>query len=301
MRTVTTGLALLVWLWARPALAHGDGSWSAGTWTYDPKVVIPLYVSAILYLVGTWRLWRRAGHGRGIRHWQAACFWLGWITLALGLTSPLHWLGERLFTAHMIEHEILMTISAPLFVLARPIGGILWALPARWRGSVGGLARVRPLAKPWCALTDPLAATILHGIALWVWHMPALYNLVLVHSGIHWLQHVSFFGTALLFWQALLRGRARERGFGPAIFYLFATALHSGVLGILLTISRSVWYPGQALFAAEWGLTPLEDQQLAGLVMWVPAGVIYAVAALALAGLWIARAGRGGAYAVSTP
>jgi putative membrane protein len=296
-----TFVAIVLVFGAHPVLAHGaDRPWSAGaTWTYDPRVVIPLYFSAILYLIGTGRLWQRAGHGRGVRHWQAACFWLGWTTLALALISPLHWLGERLFTAHMIEHEILMTIAAPLLVVARPIGGMLWALPMAWRGAVGGIARRWPLAGLWRALTDPLAATVLHGIALWAWHMPVLYNLVLTHPGIHWLQHASFFGTALLFWQSLLRGRARERGFGAAVFYLFATALHSGVLGILLTVSRSVWYPQQALFAAEWGLTPLEDQQLAGLVMWVPGGLVYAAAALAFAGIWIARSSRGGDRALA--
>ena len=70
---------------------------------------------------------------------QAACFWLGWTLLALALVSPLHWLGEHLFTAHMIEHELLMVVAAPLLVLARPGGAMMWALPARWRGPIGGV------------------------------------------------------------------------------------------------------------------------------------------------------------------
>jgi cytochrome c oxidase assembly factor CtaG len=249
-------------------------------------------VSAGLYLAGTWRVWRRAGWGRGVRFAQAGSFWLGWILLALALVSPLHWLGERLFVAHMFEHEILMVIAAPLLVAARPGGAMIWAFPARWRAGLGGLARVPSLARLWRTLSDPLAATILHGVALWVWHMPLLYNAALAHDGIHWLQHLSFFVTALLFWWSLIWGRARQRGYGAAVFYLFATALHSGVLGILLAVSKHLWYPGQATIAAQWGLTPLEDQQLAGLVMWVPAGMVYAAAALVLAGLWIAGAGR---------
>ena len=70
-----------------------------------------------------------AGPGRGVRHWQVACFWTGWTLLALALLSPLHWLGEHLFVAHMVEHEVLMVVAAPLLAVARPIGAFLWALP----------------------------------------------------------------------------------------------------------------------------------------------------------------------------
>ena len=301
---MTALLALALVLAAGPAAAHHGPSAYASVdvaWTYDLRVVVPLYGSALLYLVGTWRLWRRAGHGRGVRHAQAACFWLGWTSLALALVSPLHWLGEHLFTAHMIEHELLMVVAAPLLVLARPGGAMMWALPARWRGPVGGIGRTRWFSATWRFLTDPLVATVLHAVALWAWHMPALYNAVLTDGFAHWLQHLSFFITALLFWWSLLQGRARQRGYGAAVFYLFATALHTALLGVLLTVSKGLWYPAQGVFAASFGLTPLEDQQFAGLVMWVPAGLVYAGAALALAGLWIGRSGArlapGGAHA----
>jgi putative membrane protein len=291
---VSGAFALALLLAAGPALAHHPATRYAAldlAWTFDPRVILPMGLSALLYLVGTVRLWRRAGMGRGVRYWQAASFWAGWIFLALALVSPLHWLGEHLFTAHMIEHEILMVLAAPLLVLARPGGAMMWALPAGWRGAIGRIGRIGAFAALWRFLTEPLVATILHGAALWAWHMPVLYKAVLTNDFAHWLQHLSFFITALLFWWALLWGRARERGYGVAVLYLFATALHTGVLGVLLTLSRNVWYPGQAVFPADFGLTALEDQQLAGLVMWVPAGFVYMGAALALAGVWISRAG----------
>ena len=303
MRRATASIASALVAPASAFAHHPATSYAAidVAWSYDPLVVIPLYLSALLYLVGTLRLWRRAGTGRGVRFRQAASFWTGWTFLALALVSPLHWLGEHLFTAHMLEHEILMGVAAPLLVLARPGGAMLWALPARWRGPIGGVERMPAFAAAWRFMTDPLVATLVHGIALWVWHMPRFYNLVLVNPLAHWLQHLSFFVTALLFWWALLWGHSRERGYGAAVFYLFVTALHTGLLGILLTVSKALWYPGQNVFAADFGLTPLEDQQVAGLIMWVPAGVIYAGAALALAGLWISRAGgrlrAGGAHA----
>ena len=254
-------------------------------------MILPLYASAILFLVGTVRLWRRAGHGRGVRRWQVVCFWSGWTVLALALLSPLHWLGERLFTAHMTEHELLMAVAAPLLVLARPGSTMLWALPQRMRAPVGGIARWPILGGVWRFASAPFAATLLHAVALWAWHLPGLYDLVLVSPLAHWLQHLSFLLSALLFWWALLQGPARSRGYGAAFLYLFLTSLHTGLLGVLLTVSPRLWYPRQVAAAAEWGLTPLEDQQLAGLVMWVPAGLVYAAAALVLAGLWIRRSG----------
>src|SRR3954454_7931747 len=150
-----------------PAAAHGDVGEALGTtatWTYDPWVVVPLYSSALLYLVGSHRIWRHAGTGRGVRHWQVACFWCGWTLLALALLSPLHWLGERLFVAHMVEHEVLMVIAEPLLAGARPVGAFLWAMPRRWRVAVGDAARHAVSAAPWRALRNPLVATALHGI-----------------------------------------------------------------------------------------------------------------------------------------
>lgn len=143
----------------------------------------------------------------------------------------------------------------------------------------------------WGKLTNPLVATLIHGVAIWILHAPTLFNAALANPFIHGLQHVSSFGSALLFWWALLQGRVRTRGYGAAAFYLFAKALHSGFLGILLSIAKAPIYPGQTAAAPEWGLTPLEDQQLAGLIMWVPAGMVYAGATLAMLGIWINRSG----------
>jgi cytochrome c oxidase assembly factor CtaG len=262
-----------------------------------------LVASAALYITGSGRVWRHAGYGHGVRSWQAACFWSGWICLALALLSPLHWLGERLFVAHMIEHEVLMVVAAPLLALARPVGAFLWALPQRSRTRLGRAARHLFVAVPWRVLRNPLVATLVHAIALWVWHMPVLYNTVLADVAMHRLQHASFFFTAVLFWWSLCYGPLRERGYGIAVGCLFFTTLHSAVLGIFLTLARQHWYPQQGEFAALCGLTPLEDQQLAGLVMWVPPGLIYLGFALYLAARWISEAGAvhrpGGRYAIA--
>jgi len=290
-----TALFTIVWIviTSDHAAAHGDTIGALGataTWTYDLWIVVPLYASALLYLVGTRRLWRHARHGHGVRHWQAICFWCGWTSLALALLSPLHWLGERLFVAHMVEHEVLMVVAAPLLAVARPVGAFLWALPQRWRIWLGRAAQYPVLDAPWRVLRNPFTATAIHGLALWLWHMPIMYDAVLTDIAMHRLQHASFFFSALLFWWSLLYGPLRARGYGIAVGCLFFTSLHSAILGIFLTLARQPWYPGQGEFAEACGLTPLEDQQLAGLVMWVPPGLIYLGAALYFASCWISRA-----------
>jgi putative membrane protein len=273
-----------------PAAAHGGGhAEAASTWSFDPWVVLPLVVSLLLYAGGTAALWRRAGWGRGVRLWQTIAYGLGWLALVGALVSPLHWLGEHLFTAHMVEHEVIMALAAPCLVLARPVGAFLWALPPGLRCRLGQIARRSTVRATWRAVTRPLAATVLHGVAIWAWHVPALFDATVIHVGLHRLQHLSFLVTALLFWWALLR----RCDAGAASVHLFLTMLHTGALGALLAFAPQVFYAVQTAGAAGWGLSPLEDQQLAGLVMWIPAGTVYAGAGLLFLARWIGQSGQG--------
>lgn len=284
--------ALLLALLAQPAAAHGLSDVDSGSlWSFDPWLMAPLYATGIGFYVGTQRLWRHAGGGRGVSFRQVAAFWTGWLVLALAVTSPLHWLGERLFTAHMVEHGLLMLVAAPLMAFARINGPLLWSLPASFRPSVGRILNLPILVWPWTFVSHPISATIFHGAALWIWHAPPLYAWALESAGIHRLQHVSFFVTALLFWWVLLHGRGQGRSTrtrdGIAVACLFITILHSGVLGALLTVSPRLWIPAQGALAGEFGLSPLEDQQLAGILMWVPMGILYTAAALFFAHRWL--------------
>jgi putative membrane protein len=195
----------------------------------------------------------------------------------------------------MVQHELLMALAAPLLVLGRPLEAWTWALPLATRRSLAWLAHHPALLGSWRALTEPLGAWTLHALALWIWHVPALFQHALENEGVHVLQHVSFFVSALFFWWSIL-GRPAHRN-GTAIASLFTTMLHTGALGALLTFAPRVWYPDYGAAAAAFGLTPLEDQQLGGLVMWVPAGAAYVVAALAIVAGWLAPAGLRGARA----
>jgi putative membrane protein len=265
------------------------GSTVAG-WSTDPVVLLPLGGGLLLYLAGVARLWRTAGIGRGASPWAVASFCTGWLCLAGALISPLHELSRSLFAAHMIEHEMMMAVAAPLLVASRPLGILVWGFPERWRPSLARGGRAFAYLIGWEVLSRPLVATALHAAALWFWHIPVVFDAALNNEALHWLQHLSFFVTAIFFWWAMLDLR---RPTGAALGYLFLTSLHTGFLGILLALARRPMFDGQARLAAALGVDPLADQQLAGLVMWVPAGLVYAVAGLVVGGLWIARSSVG--------
>jgi putative membrane protein len=195
----------------------------------------------------------------------------------------------------MAQHELLMLVAAPLVAAGAPFVALLWTLPADTRRRAMLAIRTPRVVTVAAILTAPATVWILHAVALWTWHLPALYDAALEHESVHALQHASFFGTAALFWWGLLHGRYGRAGYGAAVVYIFATAVHSGVLGALLVFSPHVWYPlyatGSAA-AARFGLSPLEDQQLAGLLMWIPAGVIFIAGGLFFFAAWLREAER---------
>ena len=260
-------------------------------WSFDPGIVLPLGLAAALYARGLRALWHQAGAGHGIRRWQAGAFAAGWLVLAIALVSPLHELGEALFSAHMAQHELLMAVAAQLLVLGRPVVPFLWGLPIGWRRIAGHWAATSPVRAAWHALTLPSVAWTVHAVAIWAWHAPRLYDAAVTSDLVHALQHASFLGSALLFWWALIHGRNGRLRYGASVLYVFTTALHTTALGAVLSLAARPLYSAYVATAA-WGLTPLEDQQLAGLIMWVPAGIAYLVAALALMAGWLREAER---------
>lgn len=264
-----------------------DDVWSA--WAFEPIVVIGIAAASVLYVAGTARLWKKEV-GAGIRIWEAGAFAAGLIAAVIALLSPLHALGGVLFSGHMTQHELLISICAPLLIIGRPIIPFLWALPQSWRRGLGELSRGGCVTQTWRTFTLPTVAFSLHAIALWIWHLPGPYQSTLNSELMHSLQHLSFLGTALLFWWTVLKTRGSELGYGVAVFYLFATALQTGALGALLTFAPRLWYPAYAATTRPWGLTPLEDQQLGGLIMWIPGSVPYLIAGLAIFARWLRAA-----------
>lgn len=262
----------------------------ARAWPLEPGVIVPLGLLAALYVRGlATNRTTRAPLGRG----EVAAFAGGWLALAIALASPLHPLGQVLFSAHMTQHELLMLVAAPLLVLGRPHVAVLRALPvaALRSGVARGVART--VAPAVAVLARPPVAWAVHAATLWAWHAPPLFDAALRNETVHALQHLTFLGSSLLFWWAVLEhGTHRASGYGAAVLYLFTTALHSGLLGALLTFASGVWYPAYGNAARAWGWTPLADQQLGGVIMWAPACALYTVSALALFLAWLRDAGE---------
>jgi putative membrane protein len=272
--------------WPTGLAAHGPPITPGelwGSWTLDWYVLLGVFGPALLYAFGVRRLWGRAGVGRGVKRWQAASFAAGVVALFVALVSPLDALGGAVFSAHMVQHMVLMLVAAPLLVLGNPVVAVVWALPLTWRRTLGGWGRNPDVRGVWYVFSNPASAWLLHAAAIWVWHVPVLYEATLYSELVHLAQHASFFGTAMLFWWAALEmGRRRRQQYGISVLYVFTTMVHTSLLSALLTFSLVLWYPIYADGTAAWGLTPLEDQQLGGLLMWVPAGLIYLAIALAL-------------------
>jgi putative membrane protein len=282
-------LAATVGLPASPAAAH-EGHDHGVDWTLGPEVVVPLVVILLVYLSGLARLRRRAGRGRRSLEAGAWLFIAGWLILAGALLSPLHAAGEVSFTMHMIEHELIMLPAALLLVAARPGPVMLWGLPAAGRNALAPVVRL-PL---WGWLGSPIAATALQALALIVWHIPALFDRALISEGWHIAQHTTFIVTALMFWWAMLpRGRGKQAVFVSAIC-LFVTSVVGAALGALMALDASPWYASyEALGMTPFGLTPAEDQQLAGVIMWVPGGLFHLTAALLFLGRGLRLAPEG--------
>jgi putative membrane protein len=278
-----------------PVFAHGaprdpfEGAWWSA-WNFDqPLVVSNLGLLTLFYLIGIVRLWMRAGIGKSISVRQAALFASGMGVLLLALLSPIDVFSDELAWMHMVQHMLLMGVAAPLLVLGTPFLVWLWALPLPARRWYGGMKRWIERWKPGrYLLWQPLLMWALFGFTLWIWHLPVLYEATLYDDLFHDFQHFTFVGAACLFWRILLDPVSRLRlSRGLGVVYLFITSLHATLLGVFMTLAPKVWYPFYESRAPRWKLSGLEDQQIAGLIMWMPACMIYALVAAVLLGLWL--------------
>jgi putative membrane protein len=271
-----------------PILAHPGQPpaphdlWSA--WNLDPVLLGGLLLTA-------WAYWRgqTSGPRRPIDTWRARCFTGALVALGLALLSPLDALSNALASAHMVQHLLLLLVAAPLLALSAPSSAILRGSPLALRRASGRWRRRLGLTHGHLgALRHPAAVWLLSVGVIWFWHAAAPYDATLDNQLLHVLEHASFLVTAVLFWQAVVgvRGAARVSG-GLGVLLVFAMAMQSVFLSVLLTFARTPWYSGYATTTASWGLDPLTDQQVAGVIMWIPAGGIYLAAALVLLVTWI--------------
>lgn len=234
----------------------------AGRWNLDPMLVVSLLGIGLLYL-----LWlRRAGPRREL--WY---FGLGWATTAMALMSPLCALSVSLFSARVGQHMILTLVAAPLVALGFPAG----------RRRIAG-------QEFWAALA--------FATALWVWHSPGPYGATFLSTIIYWTMHVTTWGAAVCFWWTVLRAPVNHLGISVAATVV--TGLQMALLGAVITLARAPLFWPHFATSFEWGLTPLQDQQLGGTLMWVPGGAIFVAAIVVPLALVLRRRPRPGSAEV---
>jgi putative membrane protein len=276
---------------ATPVQAHApaasDPAHPAWSWSFDPLVLVPALTLALLYAVGIARLWSRAGVGRGLPAWRAAACVAGLAALFGALVTPLDAAAEVSFALHMTQHMLLVVVAAPLLALGN-IGVVMLAgLPGGLRMSLGRVIASRPLRRLRGWLLALPVTTAVHGVVVWLWHAPALYEAALADPLVHYLEHLAMLGSGVLFWWSVTTAWWRAPlGHGAGVGALFLTMLHSGMLGILITLAPVPLYPSYATAASLGSLSPLEDQQVAGIVM-LAGGFAYLAAGLVLLASWL--------------
>jgi len=270
-----------------PLLAHPGQPpvphdlWAA--WNLNPLLLLGFLLAGWAYRRG------RTGGRRETDVWRARCFAGALVALGVALVSPLDALSGALASAHMVQHVLLLLVAAPLLALSAPSSTLLRGSPfavrrigGRWRRRLGlTRAHLRPLRLP-------ATVWLLHVVTLWFWHAGVLYDAALRSDLLHVLEHVSFLVTALLFWRVVIGTRSPERvANGLGVLLVFGMAMQSVFLSVLLTFAEAPWYAGYAATTTPWGFEPLADQQLAGVIMWIPAGLVYLAAGLALLVAWV--------------
>ena len=237
------------------------------SFTFAPIVLIALAGYGYVY-TRRWRTAHREGGDRAAPRWRLALWWLGILALFVALISPLDRLGEQLASFHMFQHLLLADL-APIFLILGLTRMIL-------RPVTRSIARIERAAGP---LAHPVFGVVAYVGVMWFWHVPLFYDATLNNSAIHVLEHTTFVAAGLLYWWHLLspiRSRLRLSGMGP-IIYMAATKLLVGFLGIVLAFSPTVLYdvygPGE-----RWGLSPLDDLHVAGLIMATEQSIVMGIA-----------------------
>lgn len=254
----------------------------AGAWNLDLVLVLVVAVTALVYVRAVRRWWSEAGRGSVVTGRQVVAFGAAMGCLVLALVSPLDTLSGALFSAHMVQHLLLTLVAAPLLLVGRAHVAVVAVLPVslrrRWgRRLARGLRRAGPRAL--------VAAVAIHVITVLVWHAPALYDLAAATEWVHITEHATMLLSGMVFWAAM--GAARPRPVAAAGLAAFVASLAFTLLAALLTTAGAPWYGAHVGLTSGFGLTALEDQQLAAAIMWVPGGIVYLGAAAAAIVRWI--------------
>jgi cytochrome c oxidase assembly factor CtaG len=257
------------------SLISGAPEMSLLSWTIEPAVVVPVVAAATLYVRGWATLTRRMPERFGAGGLIAVM--AGLATVVVALSSPLDALGHQLLLAHMIQHLLMMAVAPPLLWLGAPVAPMLLGLPRPIRRTVAVALGSTPLRQLTHVLADPRVSWVAFVIVFWAWHIPALYDRGLGSDSWHHVQHACFFATALLFWRpVILPWPARSSWPRWAMIpYLALAELQNSTLAAILTFADRVIYPAYEIVPRRWDISALEDQSIAGVIMWVPGSLAF--------------------------
>jgi putative membrane protein len=249
------------------------------SWDWDPTIIGALVVTAVLYLVG-WRQLHLRAHGkRVLPAWRVWCLLLGLASVCLALLSPIAVYSQLFFFMHMIQHLLLILVAAPLLLLGAPLLPVLWALPAGARVRLGRLFSPGLVQIVFNALTHPMVAVTVYCAVLAFWHLPPFYDAAQGRTAIHDLEHALFLGSSLLLWWPAIHpaGGRRRLSYTAGVVYFLPPMLVGSLIGALLTFAERPLYATYQHVPRVWGISVVQDQQLAGLIMWVPGGLVFLV------------------------
>lgn len=267
------------------------------SWDWRLEVILVLTVAGALYLAGWLRVRGRSGNRKNRSRWQLGAGWRplaylgGLFILAVALMSPIDVLGAQLFTMHMVQHVLLVMVVPPLLLLANPLPSLLWGLPMNVRVRAGPILGRRAVFRRWLRkISGPGIVWMTFVVIFWGWHDPAVYTLALSNAFIHDLEHITFFLVAMFFWWHVVgagpRIHRRLSSVGRAAYVLSAIP-PTMIAGIAIAFATKPLYSYYEAMPRLWGLSALEDQQIAGVIMWVPGSMMYMIAALILIGRWL--------------
>lgn len=268
-------LALLA-LSATGATAHAVSEEAQSADTIRILETIVITFAVVAYACGVIRIRREVGSHRVIGRSQTAAFAAAMVLFVIVLSPEVDEVTDALFSAHMGQHLVLMLLIPPLLVWSRPVLVMLWGLPRDVRKTFATSSSVHWLRAATWQLMHPLSVAILFLGTFSFWHLPRPYAWSLQNEWVHTFEHLSFVVTAFMFWTLVIEPSGRRRmEFIPSMLFVAAIAVLSGLPGALMILSPVVLFKAHGTAAYAWGMTPLEDQQIAGLIMWIPAGIFF--------------------------
>jgi cytochrome c oxidase assembly factor CtaG len=266
------------------------------SWEWRIEVLIPLALAGVIYFIGWRRLRLKSRQPYGLANgWRLAAYCTGVLLIALALLSPIDVMAGQLFFMHMIQHLLLVMLAPPLLMLANPMPFLLWGLPRQLRRRIGSLLstvlhRKSSSRQYLRLLTAPGVSWMLFIAFLIGWHDPRLYNAALRNDLVHDLEHLTFFGSAMLFWWHVVgAGPAIHKRFSRAarVMYVIAAIPPNMLTGIVIAFAGQVIYSYYLGVPRLWGIDALGDQTIGGIIMWVPGSMMYIIAVLILTARWL--------------